>query len=100
MAKVQLLAQYLGVTVSDLLGEEPAPSQEVRDALTRYLAQSVKDQPNGKQKEPISIDRDGQSQNIIKIAGRDGSLIERRLTDEQVTALNLMLAQLPEVDDL
>lgn len=42
VAKVQLLAQYLGVTVSDLLGEEPAPSQEVRDALTRYLAQSVK----------------------------------------------------------
>lgn len=100
VAKVQLLAQYLGVTVSDLLGEEPAPSQEVRDALTRYLAQSVKDQPNSKQKEPISIDRDGQSQNIIKIAGRDGSLIERRLTDEQVAALKLMLAQLPEVDDL
>lgn len=41
--RVQLLAQYLGVTVSELLGEEPALFQEVRDAPTRHLAQSAKD---------------------------------------------------------
>lgn len=71
-----------------------------RIALTEHLAQSVKDRLSDEQKEPIPVGGDGQSRNIIKIAGRDGSLIERQLTDEQVAALKLMLAQLPEVDDL
>ena len=39
---VQLLAQYLGVTVSELLGE-PLPEEQARAALTAHLAQSVKD---------------------------------------------------------
>lgn len=42
VAKVQLLAQYLGVTVSELLGE-PTPEGQARAALTEHLAQSVKD---------------------------------------------------------
>lgn len=99
VAKVQLLAQYLGVTVSELLGE-PTPEGQARAALTEHLAQEVRDRLSDEQKEPIPVGGDGQSRNIIKIAGRDGSLIERQLTDEQVTALKLMLAQLPEVDDL
>lgn len=99
VAKVQLLAQYLGVTVSELLGE-PTPEGQARAALTEHLAQSVKDRLSDEQKEPIPVVGDGQGRNIIKIAGRDGSLIERQLTDEQVAALKLMLAQLPEVDDL
>lgn len=97
--RVQLLAQYLGVTVSELLGE-PTPEGQARAALTEHLAQSVKDRLSDEQKEPTPVGGDGQSRNIIKIAGRDGSLIERQLTDEQVAALKLMLAQLPEVDDL
>lgn len=97
--RVQLLAQYLGVTVSELLGE-PTPEGQTRAALTEHLAQSVKDRLSDEQKEPTPVGGDGQGRNIIKIAGRDGSLIERRLTDDQVAALKLMLAQLPEVDDL
>lgn len=97
--RVQLLAQYLGVTVSELLGE-PTPEGQARAALTEHLAQEVRDRLSDEQKEPTPVGGDGQGRNIIKIAGRDGSFIERRLTDEQVTALKLMLAQLPEVDDL
>lgn len=97
--RVQLLAQYLGVTVSELLGES-TPEGQTRAALTEHLAQSVKDRLSDEQKEPTPVGGDGQGRNIIKIAGRDGSLIERQLTDEQVAALKLMLAQLPEVDDL
>lgn len=97
--RVQFLAQYLGVTVSDLLGES-TPGGQARAAPTESLVQSVQNGPPVEQKEPIPFDGDGQGQNVIKIAGRDGSLIERRLTDEQVTALKLMLAQLPEVEDL
>jgi len=69
--KVQMLASYLGVTTSELLGEE---------------------------KEPAPEDGDGQNINIIKIAGRDGSRMERRLTDEQVAALKLIIDQLPDAD--
>ena len=41
--RVQLLAQYLGVTVSELLGE-PTPEGQARAALTEHLAQSVRDE--------------------------------------------------------
>lgn len=42
VAKVQLLAQYLGVTVSELLGE-PTPEGKARAALTEHLAREVRD---------------------------------------------------------
>lgn len=42
VASVQLLAQYLGVTVSELLGE-PTPEGQARAALTEHLAQEVKE---------------------------------------------------------
>ena len=71
--KLSLLASYLGVTTSELLGEE---------------------------KEPTPVAEDGQNLNIVKIAGRDGSHIERKLTDEQVAALKLIIDQLPDADNL
>lgn len=37
VAKVQLLAQYLGCTVSDLLGEEPTPPDPVRQEFIRLF---------------------------------------------------------------
>ena len=37
VAKVQLLAQYLGCTVSDLLGEEPTPPDPVRLEFIRLF---------------------------------------------------------------
>lgn len=39
VAKVQLLAQYLGCTVSDLLGEDPAPPDPVREEFNRLLGE-------------------------------------------------------------
>lgn len=48
VAKVQMLAQYLGCTVSDLLGEgpsQPLPADTVTDEFARVFAQlSPKDQ--------------------------------------------------------
>lgn len=41
--KVQMLAQYLGVTTSELLGES-TPEGEARATLVEHLAQSVKDE--------------------------------------------------------
>ena len=37
VARVQLLAQYLGCTVSDLLGEEPTPPDPVRQEFIRLF---------------------------------------------------------------
>lgn len=71
--KMSLLAAYLGVTTSELLGEEKGPAPV----------------PEG---EP--------NINVIKIAGRDGTFLERSLTDDQLKALTLMLDQLPSADDL
>ena len=40
--RVQLLARYLGVTVSELLGEAP-PGMQARTALTEHLSQEVRE---------------------------------------------------------
>ena len=37
VAKVQLLSQYLGCTVSDLLGEDPTPPDPVRQEFIRLF---------------------------------------------------------------
>lgn len=37
--------------------------------------------------------------NVLCIVGRDGRRIEKRLTDEQVKALEMMISQFPDVPD-
>lgn len=46
VAKVQMLAQYLGCTVSDLLGEDPAPPDPVRQEFIRLLDDMTAEQQN------------------------------------------------------
>ena len=46
VAKVQMLAQYLGCTVSDLLGEDPAPPDPVREEFARLLDGMTPEQQN------------------------------------------------------
>lgn len=47
----------------------------------------------------IEANQPAAKQNLIKIAGRDGSFRERQLTDEQMAAFNAMLDALPEFSD-
>lgn len=49
---------------------------------------------------PTPVSESGSGKNVIKIAGRDGSFVERKLTDEQMTALRLIIDQLPDAEDL
>ena len=44
--RVQLLAQYLGCTVSDLLGEDPTPPDPVREEFARLLDGMTAEQQN------------------------------------------------------
>ena len=46
VTRVQLLAQYLGCTVSDLLGEEPTPPDPVRQEFIRLLDGMTAEQQN------------------------------------------------------
>ena len=46
VAKVQMLAQYLGCTVSDLLGEDPTPPDPVRQEFIRLLDGMTAEQRN------------------------------------------------------
>lgn len=53
---------------------------------------------------PMSRDRYStthfENVNTIKIAGRDGNYIERKLTDDQLDLIKKMIEQLPDADDL
>lgn len=44
--RVQMLAQYLGCTVSDLLGEDPTPPNPVRQEFIRLLDGMTAEQQN------------------------------------------------------
>lgn len=69
------IASYFGVSVDYLLGEET----EKTPTLT------PKDERN--------------DVNLIKIAGRDGSYTEKRVSDEQLALFQSMLDQMKPVDD-
>ena len=65
------IADYFGVTVDYLLGKEE------------------------KHSEPEVLP----DKNVIRILGRDGRRIEKRLTDEQMQALQVLIDQLPDAPD-
>ena len=69
-ATIQKIADYFGVSISALTSNDNHLNNDSR--------------PN---------------ENILKIAGRDGRQIEKRLTDEQVKALEILINQLPDVPD-
>lgn len=68
----QKIASYFGVTVGYLLGEET-------------------------EKTPTPNSED--ERNVIRMAGRDGSYVVRRLSDEQYAAFKTIIAQLPDASD-
>ena len=70
--KQKMLADIFNVSVDYLLGrEEKAAPQEEQ-----------------------------QKPNTIKILGRDGSCVERQLTDDQIDLMKRMIEQMPDADDL
>lgn len=75
--RAQIIADYLGISATVILtGEEKAPAE------------------SGKRSDKIA------NQNIIRIAGRDGSYSEKVLTDKQLELVKALIDQLPEVTDL
>lgn len=73
-----IIANYLGISADLILKGEEA------------------------EKAPADSDRrfsENPTQNIIRIAGRDGSYRERTVTDEQLALFAAMFDQLPDVPD-
>lgn len=74
MDKIEMLSVHYGVLKSELLEPQTISGQASEDS--------------------------SEKKNIVRIAGRDGSFIEKNLSDEQVAALKTLIDQLPEADDL
>ena len=75
-----IIARYFGVSVDYLLG-----MTDVRNA-------------NVKQKPPVN-DEGQMAANTVRIAGRDGSYVEKQLSDDQVDLLLRMIDQMPDYKD-
>ena len=74
------LAEHYGTTVDFILGRDPDPAGQKAAAPTPTAPPPAR--------------------NTVRIAGRDGSCVEKNLSDEQTAALKLLIHQLPDVDDL
>ena len=68
---VQAIADYLKVPISDLIDKKEKPSE------------------NGELPD----------KNVVTIIGRDGRYIQKKLTDEQIQALETIINQMPDAPD-
>ena len=64
------------------------------DVSVEYL----KGETDVKEKPPV-IDGGLMAANTVRIAGRDGSYVEKKLSDEQVDLIRRMVEQLPDYTD-
>ena len=81
----EAIADYFNVSMDSLLGT----SSKSRT----FNMQTIIDNSH-------SVASREENVNTIKIAGRDGSYIERTLTDDQLDLIKKMIDQLPNAEDL
>lgn len=103
------VAQKVGVTRATIQKYENGIISNIPSDKIEALAKALDTSPayimgwedeNGTPIPIIPTKKIDHSENIIKIAGRDGSYTEKRLTDDQVKALRLILDQMPDAEDL
>lgn len=87
--KIYKLAVALHTTPSYLMGWDEEPIAASSDGEARKATKET----------PAPVSESGRHINIVKIAGRDGSYKEKRLTDEQIKALQTIIDQMPEAPD-
>lgn len=91
--KIYKLAKALHTTPSYLMGwEDEGPY----DASPKVVVLPVN---NISERQAALDSEDDPSLNIIKLAGRDGTFVERKLTDSQLALIKSMLDQLQPIDD-
>lgn len=115
---LQRIADHFSVSVDYVLGKSAVKSFRVPDVSTvqvMQLLRAVEEMSpsqyastyeyasnllagGGEKEKPATVSGDGQDPNTVRIAGRDGSLFSKRLTDEQLAALKSIIEQMPEAD--
>ena len=88
------LANKMGVaasTVSSWCNGEKMPRMDKIEWMANFF--------NVSRSDLIEAHYQSTSFNIIKIAGRDGSYREKRLTDEDLAALTILIDRFPDASD-
>ena len=98
------LAEFIGVTgnvITDWKSGRIKSYTKYIHGIAEFLGVSVeylKGETEQKQKPSVHKD-EGQNPNTVRIAGRDGSFVERQLTDDQLDLLQRMIEQMPDFED-
>lgn len=78
------LANFYGVSIDYLVGRSDKP-EPAKVTENRAQAAIIPFKPDDR--------------NVLRLAGRDGSYLERTLTDDQLRALTAILDQMPDASD-
>lgn len=103
----QQLADSIGVaksTISMYENGQREPDFETLEALADHFNVDMRtffpgDITPGISTGPAPADEGRLDKNLIRIAGRDGTYVERRLTDDQLSLMKSILNQLKPIDD-
>ncbi len=80
-------------TVCEWLSAKKYPRIDKIELLANYFNIQKSDLIESPLNNPCNV-------NIIKLAGRDGSFRERKLTDDQLDLFKKMIDQMPDAEDL
>ena len=101
--KLGFLAQKIGVPHT-YFADIKSKQRDIPDSRLLVIAdilhttpEYLRDETNIKEKFPV--DGEELSVNTVIMRSRDGSIIKRRLSDEQVRALQTIIGQLPDTPD-
>lgn len=93
------LAEKIGVSNTSISNWEKGLSRPDPDTI-QYLCWALNVEPNFFFMESVPMSSTPvAAKNIIRIAARDGSYIERVLSDQQIAALKAVLDQMPDASE-
>lgn len=78
---------------------EDIPTSKIKAMATLFGVQPSYLIDDSITKVPTPVSESGQPVNIVKIAGRDGSFIEKQLNDKELQALKSFVDLLPDASD-
>lgn len=81
-------------------GRKKGITSETAKKIADYFSVSVDRVLYGPDAKKAPTPEGERPMNVVKIAGRDGSFVEKRLSDEQIKALRIIIDQMPEAEDL
>ena len=100
------IASEIGVAKSTVQRYEKGSIEKIKLPVIEAIARVLDVSPawlcgksNSMTVKPTPISEGEPHVNIVKIAGRDGSFVEKRLTDKQLQALRSFVDLLPDASD-